>query len=377
MSRSIYILAGGGTGGHLYPGLAVARQLLELADDALVVFACSDRAIDRRILQATGHCFVCQPVRPLPRRAREAPGFLRAWMGSKVLASRLVKDLKPKAILGLGGFAAAPVISAASESVRCGLLNPDAVPGKANRYLARRVAAIFTQFESTELSFRPSLRRAVRCVGCPVRGELVGADRMEAISSFGLRPDRKTLLVLGGSTGAASINEAIGALAEDLDAVAESWQLLHITGPGGKFDADQAYRKRRLGVRTIKYCDRMDLAYAAADLALCRGGASTIAELAATSTPALVMPYPHHRDLHQARNAAALVEAGAALCVDDARSLSVNLDTLRVNLLPLLSDPSRLAAMKSATGQLAKPDAAAQVARWLAGADGRASQADG
>jgi len=368
LSRPVYIFAGGGTGGHLYPGLAVARRLLELDDDALVVFACSDRPIDRRILEGTGHCFICQPVRPLPRRPGETAGFLRAWLGSRTLAKRLVKDLKPKAVLGLGGFAAAPVISAAWKGFRCGLLNPDAIPGRANKYLAGRVGAIFTQFESTELCFRPSLRRVVRCVGCPVRGELVGADRMEAISSFGLRPDRKTLLVLGGSTGAASINEAVAALAEDLDAFADTWQLLHITGAGAKFDADQAYRKRRFGACTMKYCDRMDLAYAAADLALCRGGASTIAELTATATPAMVMPYPHHKDLHQAHNAAALVEAGAAICVDDARSLSVNLDTLRANLPALLSDQSRLAAMKSAVGRLAKPDAAETVARWLAGA---------
>ena len=334
--------------------------------DALVVFACSDRPIDRQVLRPSGHSFVSQPVRPLPRRPRDALRFLRGWVSSKMLARRLVADLEPAAILGLGGFAAGPLISTASVKIRCGLLNPDAVPGKANSYLAGRVQAIFTQFESTELRFAPSLRGAVHCVGCPVRAELLHADRLRAISTFGLRPDRKTLLILGGSTGAASINEAVSALAEDLDTFADTWQMLHITGPAAKFDADRAYRNRRIVVRTMKYCDRMDLAYAAADLALCRGGASTVAELAVTDTPAVIMPYPYHRDLHQARNAKAMVDASAAICLKDKCSLSANVATLRGSLLELLSESPTLEQMTLAVGRLAKPDAAMKVASWLA-----------
>ncbi|GAF72090.1 unnamed protein product, partial [marine sediment metagenome] len=134
MSTDLYIFAGGGTGGHLYPGLAVAEALRAKRPDAQVVFACSNRAIDRRILEATPYPYIPQPVRPLPARPWGWPAFLAAWVRSCALARRLMGDLCPAAVLGLGGFAAAPMICRASRvGVPTALLNPDAVPGKANR----------------------------------------------------------------------------------------------------------------------------------------------------------------------------------------------------------------------------------------------------
>ncbi len=364
MPREIFVFAGGGTGGHLFPGLAVAERLEEIAPGARVVFACSDREIDRRILSSTPHAFVPQPVRPLPRGPRGWGRFLRGWLSGRRLARRLLADLRPSAVLGLGGFAAVPVVRAAARAgVRTALLCIDAVPGLANRHLARRAEVVFTQFEATAEGLGRHRGKA-RLVGCPVRRSLLEATAEEARRHFGLRDDRRTLLVAAGSLGAANVNQALAGIASDLDGLAETWQVLHVTGPG-KMDSTAASAG---GIRRVvlEFCERMDLAYAAADLVVSRAGASTIAELTATGTPAVLMPYPYHRDQHQRRNAEPLASAGAAVIVADAADAARNAQALRQVLLPILRDPLRLEAMRAAAARLARPGAAEAVARWLA-----------
>jgi UDP-N-acetylglucosamine--N-acetylmuramyl-(pentapeptide) pyrophosphoryl-undecaprenol N-acetylglucosamine transferase len=363
----VYIFAGGGTGGHLYPGIAVAERLVEIDPAAKIVFACSDRAIDRHILSRTPYAFVPQPVRPLPRRVSHVPGFLRAWIASKRLARVLLNDLKPRALLGLGGFAAGAVMAAGAGKVRAALLNPDAVPGKANRFLARKVQAIFTQFESTSACFAGNLVARVRRVGCPVRGRLTGGSAAEARELFALDAGRPTLLVLGGSTGAASINAAMVAVAGRLAADARAWQVLHLAGVNDEAALRSAYADAGVRARVMPYCDRMELAYALADLAVCRGGASTVAELGATGTPAIIVPYPHHRDRQQSLNAQAMQRSGAAVCVEeDATDPARNAESLAADLVPILADPDRLERMKLAADR-SDADAASAVAEWLAG----------
>lgn len=370
MGSKFYIFAGGGTGGHLYPGLAVAEELIRLEGEAKIVFACSDRAIDRRILDPQPYAVIPQPVRPLPRGLPELPGFLKAWFSSMAQAREMVGDLRPAGVLGLGGFAAGPMVRrAAAKGIRTAFLNPDAVPGKANQYLARHVEAIFTQFESTRRHFPPRLQGKVRPVGCPIRTSLLGADRAEAIRHFELDAARKTLLVFGASLGAASINEAIIALAADLEALAEPWQVIHVSGPEKLKEVAAAWRSRPIAVKAVEYCNRMDLAYAAADLALCRSGAGTVAELAATATPAILMPYPYHKDQQQRHNAAPLASSGAAVLCEDTKDPSSNAQALREVLLPLLKDPPRLETMRQAARGLAKPRAAQDVAKWLVGVE--------
>jgi len=363
----IYIFAGGGTGGHLYPGLAVAEELKRLDGEARVIFACSNRSIDRRILGPTSYAAVPQPVRPLPRGLRGWGRFAWAWSSASAQARDIIADLLPVAVLGLGGFAAGPLVCrAARAGVPAAVLNPDAVPGKANRYLARHAEVIFTQFASTRECFPPPARRKVRCVGCPVRRGLLTAKRDGASRWFNLDAARKTLLVFGASLGAASINDAARRLAGGLDEFAETWQLLHITGSEKCAEFTEAYKGCRIVASVLEYCDRMDLAYAAADLVVCRAGASTVAELAATGTPAVLIPYPHHSDLHQRLNAAALAEAGAAVIVDDRLAPAANAAALQAALVELLGDSARLEAMRLAAKALARPQAAQEVAEWLA-----------
>jgi len=367
MASDIYIFAGGGTGGHLYPALAVAEELLARRPGAKVVFACSNRAIDRRILDPLPYAIVPQPVWPFPSRPLGWAGFAAAYARSALLARRLILDLKPAAVLGLGGFAAGPVVWRSSAAgIPTALLNPDAVPGKANRILAGRADVIFTQFASTIASFPRKLRARVRCVGCPVRRGLTGGDRAGAIARFGLRGDRRTLLVFGGSLLAEALSESVALLGDDLAGLADQWQLLHITGSPRAEQMHSNLTGSGVLAVTQGYCDRMDLAYAAADLALARAGAVTVAELTATGTAAVLMPYPHHADRHQLLNAAALVNCGAAVICQDSKSPAANAENLRRTLLPLLRDIPAIEAMRRAATTLrpAQP-AAAAVADWL------------
>jgi UDP-N-acetylglucosamine--N-acetylmuramyl-(pentapeptide) pyrophosphoryl-undecaprenol N-acetylglucosamine transferase len=246
------------------------------------------------------------------------------------------------------------------------MLNPDAVPGKANRYLAGRVDAIFTQFEATAHHFAAGDRPKAQAVGCPVRAGLLDADAAKARRVFGLSDDRRTLLVFGGSTLARSLTEAVIALAEDIDGLAERWQLLMPAGELAEA-ALEAYRQRRINARIMRYCDRMDLAWAAADLAVCRGGAVTVAELSATGTPAVILPYPYHADRQQWLNAEPLSDAGAAVIVEDRRETAGNVEGLRENLLPILHDEARLMAMSAAAGRTIRREAGASVAEWMIG----------
>jgi UDP-N-acetylglucosamine--N-acetylmuramyl-(pentapeptide) pyrophosphoryl-undecaprenol N-acetylglucosamine transferase len=367
MAGELYIFAGGGTGGHLYPGLAVAEELIARRPAAKVVFTCSNRAIDRRILDPLPYAIIPQPVRPFPKNPGGWPGFLAAWARSARLARHLVAGLHPAAVLGLGGFAAAPVVTgAAARGVPTALLNPDAVPGKANRMLAPKADVIFTQFEFSRDAFPPALRGKVRCVGCPVRRGLLGANRVEGLARFGLRPQRQTLLIFGGSLLAEALGEAVEQLAGDLANFAATWQLVHISGSPSAQRIERALKDNGLAVCTQGYCDRMDLAYAAADLVLARAGAVTVAELVATGTPAVLMPYPHHADRHQFLNAAALAQAGAAVVCEDFKDPAANAGALRGVLLPLLGDAAALATMRQAAAKLtAKSSAASAVAQWL------------
>lgn len=362
---SLFIFAGGGSGGHLCPGIAVAEALKRLCDDSAVVFACSNRPVDEKLLEPQ-FAFAPQPVLPLPRSPRGWARFLRAWVRSSLQARRMLADLRPAAVLGLGGFAAGPVVKRAGKcGIPTGLLNPDAVPGIANRHLATFSDVVFTQFSAAGDAFPTKLRGRIRRVGCPVRRGFLEATREQGVEQFGLDGHKKTLLVFGGSLLASAVTDAAAALAADLEPLADSWQVLHVTAEGKTDAVRRAHEGGRLKVNVMGYCERMDLAMAAADLALCRAGASTMAELAATGTAAMLMPYPHHRDRHQYLNAADAVAAGAAIIVDDTGEPSANAASLREHLLPIMSDQSRLAGMTAAADGMSETDAAETVARWL------------
>ncbi len=169
-----------------------------------------------------------------------------------------------------------------------------------------------------------------------------------------------------GSQGAANINRTVAAIRRDLDELADRWQVLHVAGPGKLETVRAGYEGGRIAHVVLEFCERMDLAYAVADIVLSRAGAATVGELCATATPAVLMPYPYHRDQHQRLNAEPLVSAGAAEMVLDAADAARNAEALRSSLLAILRDPPHLEAMRAAAAKLARPGAAEAIARWLA-----------
>lgn len=324
MSR--YLLAGGGTAGHVNPLLAVADRLRRDDPSAEVVVLGTAEGLESRLVPARGYELATIPKLPFPRRPNGAalrfPGEYRRAVGS---VTRLIRDRGIDVVVGFGGYAAAPAYSAARKAkVPYALHEANARPGLANRLGARSTRWVGVAFEGTEL-------RHARFVGMPLRREIEELDRAAsrpaALAEFGLAADRPTLLVTGGSLGARRLNATIAERAEQL--TASGWQVLHIQGGRGEL-TDPGIDHYRL----LDYCDRMDLAFALTDFAVARAGAATVCEFAALGIPGVYVPFPIGNG-EQRFNAAGVVAAGGGILVDDAEFVPSWVDE---RLLPLLAD---------------------------------------
>jgi UDP-N-acetylglucosamine--N-acetylmuramyl-(pentapeptide) pyrophosphoryl-undecaprenol N-acetylglucosamine transferase len=357
------LLAGGGTGGHVYPALALAEALRRRDPAARVLFVGSSAGMEARLVPAAGIPFSGLAVRP-PRSG--APGrvllSLASGGASVAQAAVLVARFRPDAIVATGGIAAAPpVVAGAALRVPVVVLEGNAIPGRVNRLLARWARAVAVTSE--DAAARVPGRRAV-VTGLPVRREVATATRDEGIRSFGLDPSRRTVLVLGGSQGAARLNaaveEAVGRLRERRDI-----QVLHQVGlgwaasPHGRAPAGREAREvGRVRYLRVPYLDRVGPAYACADLVVSRCGATTLAEVTACGRPAILVPYRHAAEDHQALNAAPLVRAGAAVLVPD---LELSGEVLAREIAAALDTPGRLGEMAARARALGRPDAADRV----------------
>ncbi|GAA2065463.1 UDP-N-acetylglucosamine--N-acetylmuramyl-(pentapeptide) pyrophosphoryl-undecaprenol N-acetylglucosamine transferase [Leifsonia soli] len=328
-----YLLAGGGTAGHVNPLLAVADRLRRDQPDAEVLVLGTKEGLEARLVPQRGYELATIPKLPFPRRPNAAalrfPGEYRRSIST---VRALIRDRGIDAVVGFGGYAAAPAYSAARrEGVPLVLHEANARPGLANRLGARYTPWVGVAFEGTPLP-HPTF------VGMPLRVEIeqldAAAARPQAAAEFGLDPDRPTLLVTGGSLGARRINQTIVARAAELTAA--GWQVLHIQGGKGEL-TDPGVEHYRL----VDYCDRMDLAFALTDVAVARAGAATVCEFAALGIPAVYVPFPIGNG-EQRFNAAGVVEAGGGVLVDDA---AFTPDWVDGNLLPLLADRGRVAEM--------------------------------
>lgn len=370
-----YILAGGGSGGHLCPGLAIAEQLVEVDPGCEVLFLATERPIDASLLKPTGWPYRTQPVVPLPKRLGQLGPFIRAWRASTALCRKLLTDGKDTVVLGLGGFASGPAVKVAARLlVPTALLNPDSVPGVANRFASRYVSAIYLQWESSRAHFKKASQKC-RLTGCPIRRDFVeqavqAPNREAILTTRGLRSDRKTLLIVGGSQGGHNVNAAVmkwlfGGRAYPFEDVLRGWQLIHLTGRDDYEAIDTAYRARTIPAHVEAFSQEMAALLSVSELVLGRAGASTLAELTATGTPAILMPYPYHRDQHQRRNAEALASAGAARIVEDRCDPQINAEALDATIRSLLAEQGWLETMAAASKSLGKPEAANTIALSL------------
>jgi UDP-N-acetylglucosamine--N-acetylmuramyl-(pentapeptide) pyrophosphoryl-undecaprenol N-acetylglucosamine transferase len=364
MSSARYVLAGGGTGGHLFPGLAVARALRQRDPDCEIVFFTTTRRLDGEVLDREGFERVPQSVRPFSSRPWHWPGFWWHWRSSVRAAGEAFQDRRPSAVLGLGGYAAGPpVVAARSLGVRTAILNPDAVPGRANRYLARHADLVVLQWETSRKHFPPTAD--CRALGCPIRADFRDGDRGAGCRRYELDPRRPVLLVTGASQGARTVNQTVQRVWPEFQRAHPDWQLLHLTGPADEQATRTAYAAARAPATVLAFTHEMPAALAAADLVVSRAGASTLAELSALGKPSILFPYPYHRDRHQHVNAGVLTDGGAAVMIEDSRDADQNAAPLLAALRRLV-DPVVRKQMSDAAQALARPDAAESVAAFLA-----------
>jgi len=354
------ILAGGGTGGHLYPGIAVAEALREVLPQVRPLFLCTTREIDRVILEPTGFEFIGQPI--VPPRLADVLKFFRTYRETRDLVQRVLSQRQPLAVLGLGGYAAGVAVkSAAKKKIPAAILNPDVIPGKANQYLMRYSRLICCQFAQSRQLVPSEYRGRVRITGCPIRKDIRRfPPREQAAARLEIDPRIHTLVVTGASQGAVTVNDAMLALAGTI--TLNGWQILHLAGREHGEAVRAGYREKNIAARVIDFTPDMADVWAVADLAISRSGASSCAELTACGVPSILMPYPFHKDLHQRANAKVLADAGAAVLVDDEKDRKKNADKLRPILESLLYEVPRRQKMSEAAKQLGRPDAAESVA---------------
>src|SRR5687768_14310039 len=353
------LLAGGGTGGHLYPGIAVAESLRAALPGVRPVFLCTTREIDRVILEPTGFEFIPQPIVPPVKTVGGLLRFWKSWRETKDLVRTTLRDRRPAAVLGLGGYAAGVAVKVASQrGIPTAVLNPDVIPGKANQYLMQYVNWVCCQFDATADYVSSSDKRKLTVTGCPIRSDIrTLPPRAEAAARLGLNPALQTLVVTGASLGAQTVNEAAVDMLGGI--TLRGWQVLHLSGRDHADAVRAGYRATSIPARVIDFTPAMADVWATADLAVSRSGASSCAELTACGVPSVLMPYPFHKDMHQRANAKVLANAGAAVVVDDEKDRKKNAEKLRPIVEPLLADAEKRRAMADAAKALGRPDAAA------------------
>lgn len=368
-TRSTVLLAGGGTGGHIYPNVAIAERLREAATDAeasplAVHFLVSDRPGDAATMGKLGLDFSASPVRPLPpmRKPWRAIGFLLAWRRAIAHATALMREHDVRAVVATGGFVSGPALVAARRlGIPRAMVNLDAIPGKANAHLRRECTQVFSAYASDVLP-------GARVVGFPLRRVSIGeGDRAAARVRLGLDPDRPTLFVTGATHGAESLIRAMMAIVAvpRRAAALRSWQVFHQCGTFDPAVVQAAYDAAEVPAKVVAYCDRMGDAWHAAELAISRAGAGSVAEAWANATPTVFSPNPYHADGHQRANTKPLVEAGGAIVVTDHIDPERNVAPLGDVITALVADPARRAAMREGLVAARPPDGAREVAAWI------------
>lgn len=359
--KSIHVLiACGGTGGHLFPGIAVAEVLK--AQGHQVTILISEKKIDA--IAASGHkdlTFEKMPFLAMPKPwSPKIFGFLSGlWKGMKQ-CRKIIRDNKVDVVLGMGGFTSfIPLYSGRKEKCRTLIHESNAIPGKSNKLNARYSDIVLCGLEACKQHFLE--HPDIRVVGTPVRNSMRKTGSEDPYAFFKLEKNRKTLLIMGGSQGARGVNRVVGMTLEQFEKM--GIQVLHIAGPTDYEEVIDVYAKHPLLTQHVAaFCHRMDLAYRVADLAVARSGASSMSELAYFGVPSLLVPYPTAAEDHQTRNAEIFDRAGAARLLTEK---DLNANVLADAVRDILFNPAEGKAMKAAANSMASRDSAEKIAKLI------------
>ncbi len=362
MAQRCIIFAGGGSGGHISPGLAIAERLAEISPASKSIFICSNRAIDATMLTEAGAIFVPVPATPPAHNPIAAWRFLQNFSRSKKIIRSVIRDRNVDRVVLLGGFVAAPsAVAARSLNIPVMLVNLDAPPGKANRWMAKRSDQVIS---AIAIPTMPAF--ASQIVGMPIRRRAIApADANQCRSRLNLPVNLNTLLITGASQGATSINAFMIALTKSNPQIFNGWHILHLAGHGADNPIRDAYRTANISATVLPFLDHIGLAWGAADLAISRAGASSVAEVAANAVPTLFLPYPYHKDMHQKHNAQPLVDFGGAAMAIDLIEAEKNLQTIGPILRQLMTDTTARQSMRNKHKSNPPPDAAMTIAKML------------
>ena len=354
------MIACGGTGGHLFPGLAVAEAVRRRGHE--VKFFISAKEVDRRALSGAG-----EGAHGIEIPAVGWRGFLRAgsFFGHLLAAMRrageAMGEFRADALLGMGGFVSGASVGAARrKKIPYFLHESNAIPGRATKFLSAGAKKMFVGFEECG---RRLPRAQVEVTGTPVRTRLGTLGKEEALRKLGLHPKRHLVAILGGSQGARGINEAMLRGLPALKSLAATIQILHLAGEAHAEKVRHGYEHSGFHAVVLGFCDEMDAVYAAADLVVSRAGAGTLAELAACGMPAILVPFPAAVDNHQMANARAYADRGAAEVVAEKNLIGTELGQ---RVARLLGDSVRQAHMRRAARLQHNPEAAEKIAEEIA-----------
>jgi len=361
VSRLRAIFAGGGTGGHLFPAIAIADEVRNIVPDAEILFVGTKDKLEARVVPQRGYDFRSIWISGFHRGLRVSNLLFPLKVVASIMqAKSIIRSFHPEVVVGTGGYVSGPVLRcAAALGIPTLIQEQNSHPGVTTRMLAGRVDEVHLAFDSSK-QYLPGTAQ-IFVSGNPTRSDLDNGVASEGLVYFGFLPteEKRTLLIVGGSLGAHSINEAVTGILGIL--VNEGFRIIWQTGTADFHqvsDAASGFTSRDICVR--EFIDRMDLAYAACDLVICRAGATTIAELTRLGKPSILIPYPFAAANHQLENARTLASAGAAEMISD-QEISARL----VPVIRELFDGNRLAEMSARSRKLGKPDAANVIARHV------------
>ncbi len=351
------IIACGGTGGHLFPGLAVAESLRARGHEVLLFV--SEKEVDALALSGRSFAYEKLPTVGLPSVYSPAIfGFMRRFMESLARCRAIYRKFNPQAVLGMGGFTStAPIMAGRMRGVATFIHESNAIPGKANKMTAKMVRAVLLGFKECA-PFFPKAQTEV--TGTPIRTELKRLDHAEARTRLGLAPDLQTLLVMGGSQGASGINQAMIRALPTLNGM--PLQVIHLSGARDERLVADNYQRENIRAFVAPFHHRMEEAYSAADFTVARSGAASLAEISFYGLPSILIPFPYAADDHQTRNAEIFVGAGAAMLV---REAELSGDKLARHIQELAKNEEARRVMSEKCLALAPRDAAAIVASTM------------